>query len=81
MFELFAFFARIVVREAICPNLIVRILRKNWHKQQTFQQDHLKPQAQDINFFATYIAHSKWRQSQYVHDCFAVHLPPCAAMA
>jgi hypothetical protein len=80
MFELFAFFARIFCAEAVCPNLIVRIVGKS-AKSNSFQQDHLKPQAQDINLFATYIAHSKWPQSQYVHDRFAVRLPPCAAMA
>jgi hypothetical protein len=36
MFELFAFFTRIFVREAICPNLIVGT-------NNSFQQDHLKP--------------------------------------
>jgi hypothetical protein len=69
MFELFAFFAQIFGAEAICPNLVVG------------NSFHLKPQAQDINFFATDVAHSKWLQSQYVHDRFAVRLLPCAAMA
>jgi hypothetical protein len=81
MFELFASFANNFCAEAICPNFELSGYLGKSTKSNSFQQDHLKPQAQDINFFATYIVHSKWRQSRYVHDRFAVRLPPCAALA
>jgi hypothetical protein len=79
MFDLFAFFAKNFVWKQICPNL----KSGYWGnpKSNSLQQDHLKPQAQDINFFATYIVRSKWHQSRYVHDRFAVRLPPCAVLA